>query len=287
MTAEEIKQQLSDANLNDQIVEQLVDKYQQMETELKHRAPTQVIATVEEFCEAFVHLLHIELGEPLNRGTDVTEFTQKTLAGEIATDAPSVVRTQFPHMLSAAHSTVRPRSTALAGHKEMRHYSDARAGVAIASWLLTELVRLYATTADHENTAAVASSLNNSAVPPEDRPLNELVRSRYAYDEQQLAEALNQTVYLVREDKTVATGPRFESYDKDQQVTALLLGQMAAYTRSYAETLGVKEEWLNKHIDGTVCTHPSALSFVVSDSEEGGYYIPGFNIEEAISFLEA
>lgn len=258
-----------------------------MQVGLEHGAPTQVTVTVEEFCRAFVHLLHIELGEPLNRETDVTEFTQRTLAGEIATDAPPVVRMQFPHMLSAALSTARPRSTALSGPKERGHYSDAKVGTEIASWLLTELVRLYATTADNKSTAAVASSLSDSAVPPDGCPLNELVRSRYVYDEQQVAEALDQTVYLVREDESIATGPQFESYNKDQQITALLLGQMAAYTHSYAETPGVEKKWLDEHIDGAVGTHPSTLSFVVSDSQEGGFYIPGFNIEEAIAFLEA
>jgi len=49
----------------------------------------------------------------------------------------------------------------------------------------------------------------------------------------------------------------------------------------------VEKGWLDEHVDRAVGTRPSALSFVVSDSDEDGYYISGFNIEEAVVFLEA
>ena len=42
-----------------------------MEAELERGEHTQVTTTVEEFCKAFVHLIHIEIGEPLKRDIDV------------------------------------------------------------------------------------------------------------------------------------------------------------------------------------------------------------------------
>lgn len=286
MTLEEISDLLLDTDLNSQSVEQLVRKYQQMEAELERGEHTQVTTTVEEFCKAFVHLINIELGEPLERDTDVEEFTQKALSGEVATEAPSTVRVYIPHMLSAAVDTTRPRDTASVGLEDTLRYSDARVGVAISSWLLTELVRLYATTDDLEETAEVSLLINELTTPVEENPLDDLVQSRYAYDEQQLAEALGQVVHIVREDKDVVKGAQFASYNRDQRITALLLGRLAAYTQGYSDTVGVEESWVSDRVEFRVTNRFENLPFVFADAEEGGYYIPGFRVEEAIGFLD-
>jgi hypothetical protein len=286
MTGARVETLLLDTDLHAQSAEQLVTKYRQMEQELEQGSYTQVISTVNEFCKTFVHLINIELGEPLERDTDVEEFTKKTLNGEIAENASSTVREYIPHMLSAAVDTTRPRDTASVGLEDTLTYSDARVGVAISSWLLNELVRLYTTADDLDETTEINLLINELATPVDENPLDELVHSRYEFDEQQLAEAVNQAVHIVREDEEVVKGAQFDSYNRDEEITALLLGRLAAYTQDYSEQLGVEESWIDDRVSFNTANRIQNLSFVFSDSEEGGYYIPGFRVEEAVEFLD-
>ena len=66
----------------------------------------------------------------------------------------------------------------------------------------------------------------------------------------------------------------------------LLLGRLAAYTQNYSEQLGVEECWIDDRVSFNTGNRIERLSFVFSDSEEGGYYIPGFRVEEAVEFLD-
>ena len=134
---------LSETGLHHKSVHRLVEAYEMMETHLQRGEYTQATDQVETFCQVYVHVLNIELGEPLERDTDVREFVAKSRNDVIANDAPVSVQEFVPDMLNAAINAARSRDTGPIGLKTSINRSDARVGVSISSWLVVELVRLH------------------------------------------------------------------------------------------------------------------------------------------------
>ena len=231
------------------------------------------------------HDLNIELGQPLERDTDVQEFVTKSRNGEIVGDAPAGVREYIPDMLSAAIDTARPRDTRSMELGESTNRSDARVGVSIASWVVVELVRLYLSEDEFEDDD-IESLVTELVTPIEEQPLHELVHSRYEFDEQLLARELNDIVYLVSETEEIAKGPDFPSENQEKKIVALLLGRVAAYNLGFSETLGAEKSWIDGRMEGVTSSGAlDRISFVFNDTDEGGYYIPGFRVGDALDFL--
>jgi hypothetical protein len=244
---------LSKAGLHHESIQQLVETYDMMESHLERGEYTRATEQVETFCKVYVHVLNIELGEPLERDTDVQEFVTKSRNGEIAGDAPASVREFIPDMLNSAIDTARPRDTGAIGIGESINRSDARVGVSIASWLVVELVRLYIAEDEFEDANEIESLITEVVRPIKERPLNDLVRSRYEFDERLPARELTDIVYLVHENEQVVKGPNFPN-DQKKKITALLLGRVAAYNLGFSETLGAEGSWINDHIGGVAST---------------------------------
>jgi len=285
MNSQKLAEVLSETGLHHKSVHQLVETYGMMETHLQRGEYTQATDQVETFCQVYVHVLNIELGEPLEQDTDVREFVTKSRNDIIANDAPVRVQEFIPDMLNAAINTARPRDTGPIGLKTSINRSDARVGVSIASWLVVELVRLYLSE-DEFNDDDIESLVAELVTPIEEQPLHDLVHSRYEFDEQLLARELNDIVYLVSETEEIAKGPNFPSNNQGKKVVALLLGRVAAYNLGFSETLGAEKSWIDDRIEGV--TSPGTLdriSFVFNDTDEGGFYIPGFRVGDALDSL--
>lgn len=286
MTVQQLVEVLSGSGLHHESVEELIEQYEQMESCLERGEYSQVTDHVEAFCQAYVHLLHIESGEPLERDPNVAEFVEKALAKEIGSEASASVQGSIPQMLNAAVETDRA-PTGARGLEESINHSDARVGVGISSWLLVELVRLYTVSDEFEESVELEGLISELSSPPEEEPLADLVRSRYEFDEQRLARELDGVVHIVQEDKQVVKGSNFPS-TKDKEITALLLGQLAAYKQGYYEMLGVDKSWVSDRARSSIVTQNiESLAFVFKDDEEGGYYIPGYRVDEALNKLTA
>lgn len=284
MSVQQLVGVLVDAELHHESVEKLVEQYERMEDCLERGEYTQVTNHVDAFSQAFVHLLHIELGQPLERDPNVALFAEKALSGEIDLGELASVQQSIPYMLTAAVETDRAPTGARELGESVNH-SDARVGVAISSWLLVELVRLYTTSDDFDDIEEIEELISELSSPPEENPLHELVRSRYEFDEQRLVDELDGVIHIDRENEEVVRGSEFPN-NRDRQITALLLGRLAAYKHGYCDSLGVDKEWIDNRVGSTVAPgNIQALSFVFEDSEEGGYYIPGYRVEEGISKL--
>lgn len=285
MNSQKLAEVLSETGLHHKSVHRLVETYGMMETHLQRGEYTQATDQVETFCQVYVHVLNIELGEPLEQDTDVREFVTKSRNDIIANDAPVRVQEFIPDMLNAAINTARPRDTGPIGLKTSINRSDARVGVSIASWLVVELVRLYLSE-DEFNDDDIESLVAELVTPIEEQPLHDLVHSRYEFDEQLLARELNDIVYLVSETEEIAKGPNFPSNNQGKKVVALLLGRVAAYNLGFSETLGAEKSWIDDRIEGVTSSGTlDSISFVFNDTDEGGFYIPGFRVGDALDSL--
>ncbi|WP_152422440.1 hypothetical protein [Halorubrum californiense] len=285
MNPRQLAEVLSETGLHHESVQRLVQTYETLETHLERGEYTQATDQVETFCQAYVHILNIELGEPLERDTDVREFVAKSRNDVIANDAPASVQEFIPDMLNAAINTARARDTGPIGLNTSINRSDARVGVSIASWLVVELVRLYLSEDEFED-HEIESLITELVTPIKEQPLHDLVRSRYEFDEQLLARELAEIVYLVPETEEIAKGQHFPSENQEKKITALLLGRVAACNLGFSETLGVERSWINDRIEGVASQGTlDSIPFVFKDTDEGGYYIPGFRVGDALDFL--
>ena len=287
MEPRQLVEMLSETELYDDAVSELIDRFITMESHLERGDFTQVTEHVEEFCKAYVHLLNIELGEPLEEDTDVDAFIRRSRHGEIETTETTSVEKSVPDMLSAAVGTLRQRAAGTSELEDSIDRSDARVVSAISAWLIIELVRLYAEEDTFNEIENIESLIEERVADTKEQPSADLVRSRYEFDSSRLNQKLDGVVFIERESKDVVPGPKFPN-SRGGKITALLLGRIESYDREFCEELGVKKSWIGKRIDQTVTPVVlDDLDFVFKNSDDGGYYIPGFRVEEALEFLES
>ena len=286
MEPRQLVEMLSETKLYDDAVTELVDRFTAMESHLERGDFTQVTEQVEDFCKAYVHLLNIELGEPLEEDTDVDAFVRKSRHGEIETSKTTSVEKSIPDMLSAAVGTLRQRAAGSSDLEGSIDRADARVVSAISAWLIVELVRLYAEEDTFDEAENMGSLIEEQVADTKKRPSPDLVRSRYEFDSSRLNQELDGVVFIERESKEIVPGSNFPN-KRDDQITALLLARMASYDREFCEELGVDKTWIDNQVDQTVSPAVlDSLSFVFKNSDDGGYYVPGFRVEEALEFLE-
>ena len=278
---------LSETELHTEAVGKLVDRYTAMESHLERGNFTHATEQVERFCKAYVHLLNIELGEPLEKDTDVDAFIRKSRHDEIETSAVTSVTENIPDMLSAAVATLRQRAAESSELEASMNRADARVVAAISAWLITELVRLYAEVETFDEIKNMDSLIEEQIAATEEQQSPDLVRSRYEFDSNLLNRKLDGVVYIVRESKAIAPGPQFPD-DQEEQITALLLARLVAYDMEFCEEPGVNKSWLEEQGDHSVTPYQlQRLDFVFENADEGGYYIPGFRVEEALEYLDS
>jgi len=281
MEPRQLVEMLSETELHSEAVGKLVDRYTAMESHLERGEFTQVTEQIEPFCKAYVHLLNIELGKPLEKDTDVDAFIQKSRHDEIEIS----VGENIPDILSAAVATLRQRNADPSELEESMDQADARVMTAISAWLIVELVRLYAEVDTFDEAENMDSLIEERVAATKEQQSPDLVRSRYEFDSNRLNQELDGMVYIVRENKEIAPGPEFPD-KRGEQITTLLLARMVAYNREFCEDPGVDKSWLEERGDRSVNPHHlEKLDFVFENSDEGGYYIPGFRIEEALEYL--
>lgn len=286
MKPRQLVEMLSETELHSDAVSKLMDRYTAMESHLERGEFTQVTGQVDDFCKAYVHLLNIELREPLEDDTDVDAFVQKSRRDEIETAAPTSVEESIPDIVSAAVATLRQRAAESSDLERSMDRTDARVVAATSAWLIVELVRLYAEVGAFDEAENMDSLIEEQVAAIEGQSSPELVRSRYEFNSSRLNQELDGTVYIVRENKKIVPGPEFPSARYDQ-ITAFLLGRMAAYDMNLCEKPGVDPSWFDDQAGRSVtASHLNSLDFVFKNSDEGGYYIPGFRVEEALEYID-
>ena len=231
--------------------------------------------------------MNIELGEPLERDTEVDEFVRKSRHNEIEVNTPRSIKENIPDMLIAAISTLRQRAAGSSDLEVSVNRADARVVSAISAWLIVELVRLYAEVESFDEAEDIDSLIAEEVADPGEQPPSDLVRSRYAFDSAQLSQELAGVVYIERESRGIVPGPEFPN-TREYQIIALLLGRMAAYDEGFCEDPGVNKSWFDNWVNTAgIQSEIAHLDFIFENSDEGGYYIPGFRLEEALEYLNA
>ncbi|NLV08190.1 hypothetical protein GOC83_18875 [Haloarcula rubripromontorii] len=122
-------------------------------------------------------------------------------------------------------------------------------------------------------------------------PLEDLYVSKDEVDFEQLRDGLSGVVQIIKETGEPRPQSDFEGLSNKQQFVALMLYRRAAVELGHLDKdeAGASSGWFNEYIDvdsSRFSHYSSDLDFVENDSERGGYYIPGFDIGEAIDGIE-
>lgn len=122
-------------------------------------------------------------------------------------------------------------------------------------------------------------------------PLDDLYVSKDEVDLKQLRDGLEGVIRIIKETGEPRPQDKFKDYSNKQKFVALMLYRQAAVELGHLkeEEVGASSGWLNEYIDvdkSAFSRYSSDFTFVENDSDRGGYYIPGFDIGEAIDELE-
>jgi hypothetical protein len=284
---EEVESLLVDSGLRKKAVEVLLEEFAAMQRRFREKEYAEVGVHMGRFCEAMIKILRVEAGFELKARPSVSNFAHE-LRDDGGGNVPEGVQYGISDMLLTAYRIRNERDTVHIDLENPVRRSDARTGVTVCSWMLVELIRGYAIDGDTEDIEEIGQLIDRITESTEENPLERLRQSRYEFDERRVADALEGLINI-DEDETVAPGQCLTQIDIKAQITAVLLGQLAAYKHG-ADNAGKGKKWISENTDVSellVSSKIKDMQYVFEDDSEGGYYIPGFRVDEAVSLIES
>jgi len=122
-------------------------------------------------------------------------------------------------------------------------------------------------------------------------PLEDLYVSKDEVDLEQLRDGLNGVIQIIKETGEPRPQSGFQDLSNKQQFVALLLYRRAAAELGHHEDteVGAQSSWFTEYIDvddSRIRQYRGEFEFVENDSDRGGYYIPGFDLDSAIDKID-
>jgi len=289
MSLDKIEQELLDGNCHEESVDRILDHYQSMQTRLKEGEYDEAGSHIGNFCENVVNLLRDQMGRSVQERPKVGAFIQSTTDGKYGGSEPDSIRLQVPRTLRAAYDIRNNRDSVHTYLEVPVNHADTQAGVAMCSWMLAEIVRVYGSSDDVDDMETVGDLIEEISEPVQDgNPLEGLMTTSTDFDRESLLSGLNGTVLIV--DHEVRPDQSFTNLSTSDQIISLLLGRRAAVDLDELEDAGATREWLSQFVEVTgerVRQIVTERDFVRNEPDAGGYHIPGYRVEEALKHLSS
>ncbi len=235
-----------------------------------------------------VNILLDQMGEGIQDHPAVDDFINDCLNGQIGLNEVDSIRLQIPRTIRAAYDIRNNRDSVHVNLRVPVNYADTQAGIAMCSWMLAEVLRVYGDGDHTDDMEEVGDLIEELSAPVSDgNPLTELETSRDDFDRQAVLEVLEGRVQVFGED--IRPGAEFEDLATDERIIVLMLGRLAATDLENIENQGASSGWYSEPADVSdtrVRQIANDLSFVSNSNQAGGYHIPGFRADEAIAYLE-
>jgi hypothetical protein len=287
MRYDHIQKLLTEAGLREKAVKKMLEEHNQMRRRFQKGEYAEVAVNIGRFSEAVVHILQVELGS--NMSKSVRQFAADCLHGELAEHESTAIKQHIPNLLHTAQDIRNERDAVHIDLEREVSHSDARLGIALTSSMLVELIHEYVPDQDEVDLEEVSQVIEEISTPVEENPLETLIASRYEFDRDRLSRHLEGVIAVVEEEEDVKPGPEFADLSSSKpQTVALLLGRLAAHDLGYLEQVGAKKRWFTDRAtnsENLIENQLDSLHFVEKDLTIGGYYIPGYQAEEAIKIL--
>jgi hypothetical protein len=288
MTNDEVSGLLVNAGLQEGAVDKLLDEYEEMQSRFKREKYAEIGINIGHFCEAIVHILRVEIdSEP--KSETVREFTQECIRGDFAEDYSEAVNQHIPNMLNTAYDIRSNRDAAHMNLETPVNRADARLGIALCSSMLIEIIREFVAEGDREDINKISKIIEEISDTVDQNPLDTIVKSRYEFNEGEMAETLEDKITIVKEANEVEPGPDFFELSDRNQIVALALGRLAAYNREIIEEhrIAQRKDWFSERVDATSGSCNTMLREIDCIKERNGnqYYIPGYQVPKATEKL--
>lgn len=287
MSLEMVRQELLDGGLHEESVERLLDHYQSMQTRLQEGEYDEAGTHIGNFCENMVNIVLDIMGESVQTRPSVGTFVNECTSGKYGTDEPPSVRIQIPNTVRAAYDIRNNRDSVHVNLQVPVNHADTQAGIAMCSWMLAEILRVYGASSATDNMEDVGALIEELAEPVSDGdPLAELEKTGSEVDRRAVADALSG--YIQIRDGQVRPDRSFTDLESQDQVIVLLLGRWVASDLGHLDSVDAKPSWLGKYTTVTGERDrqiAEELDFVEKSDASGGYSIPSYRIGEATDQL--
>lgn len=289
MSLEKVRQELIEGGLHQQSVERLLEHYQSMQKRIKEGEYDEAGTHIGNFCENMVNILRDQMGESVQPRPSVGTFVNDCTSGNIGNSEPNNIRLQIPRTLRAAYDIRNNRDSVHVNLKVSVNLADTQAGIAMCSWMLAEILRVYGASEDTDDMTMVGTLIEELSEPVTDgNPLKELETSHDDFDRDSVVRVLDGVVQIA--DGDVQPDSEFAPLNTTHQVITLLLGRRAATDLGHLGDAGAPASWLSEFADVTdsrIRQITNDLDFVQNGADTGGYQIPGYRVQEALDCLEA
>jgi hypothetical protein len=286
MSMKKIRHDLLDGGLHKESVDRLLDHYQSMQTRLQEGEYDEAGTHIGNFCENMVNILLHAMGESIQQTPSLGTFVDDCLDGRIGLSEPDSVRLQIPRTIRAAYDIRSNRDSVHVNLQTPVNHADTQTGIAMCSWMLAEVLRVYGD--DTDDMEEIADLIEELAEPVSDgNPLSRLESSHEDFDRHSVAETLHELVLIAEDD--VQSGPELSTLSGKNQVIAILAGRRAADDLDHLEQVGVNRRWISERVgvgDERVRQIVQKLELIQDDSDVGGFHIPGFRIQEAMDSIK-
>lgn len=290
MSLEKVREELLDGGLHEQSVKRLLDHYQSMQTRMREGEYDEAGTHIGNFCENMVNVLRDQMGEPVESRPNVGKFVNECTSGKFGTTELDSIRLQIPNMLRAAYDIRNNRDSVHVNLQVPVNHADTQTGIAMCSWMLAEVLRVYGTSTNTNGMEEVGELIDELAQPITDgNPLEKLETSSEGFDRHELAETIGGYIQVLQDDGKVCPDQAFTVLSTKEQVIALLLGRRAAEDLGHIEEVGVQTRWISEFVDVSdtrVRQITKEVESIHKDDNSGGYHIPGFRIQEAVNRLK-
>ncbi|CAI50783.1 uncharacterized protein NP_6006A (plasmid) [Natronomonas pharaonis DSM 2160] len=287
MSVERVREELLAGGLHKESLERLLDHYESMSNRFSEGEFAEAGTHIGNFCENMVNILLDQMGEEVQKRPNVDYFVNKCLSNGIGNDEPDSVRLQIPRVIRAAYDIRNNRDSVHVNLKVPVNRADTQAGIAMCSWMLAEILRVYGNGTD--NMGEIAGLIDEISEPADDKnPLEDLAQSPDEFDRQALADQLSGVVQITEGTVHPITGSDYEELSTTGQVIVLLLGHRAAVDISYVENAGASVPDLSEETDVSderVRQIIRDFGFIQAGNASGEYMIPGHRVGEALKQL--
>lgn len=287
MSVEQIREELLDGGLHEESVDRLLDRYESMQSRFSQGKFDEAGTHIGNFCENMVNILRDQMGEGVEPRPSVGTFVDHCLSNNMGTNEPDSIRLQIPRMLRAAYDIRNNRDSVHVNLRVPVNRADTQAGIAICSWMLAEILRVFGDGTDDMDTIGVL--ITEISEPVTDRnPLDALAQNPGEFDREALLEVLDGMVRIAGTEVHPITGTVFESLPTTDQVVVLLLGRRAAADIGNIDDAGARVSWISDLIhvtDERVRQIIREFGFIQAGNSDGEYEIPGHRVSEALGRL--
>lgn len=258
MSVDFVRNQLLDAGLHEESVNDLINHYQDMRFHLSNENYIEAGAHVGNFCENLANIILAETGEGVDPHIQVGKFIDKILNGHYEKNGLEYeVYTTIPRTMRVAYDLRNNRDSVHVNLEVEVNHSDTQTAVRLCTWMLSELVRIYG---DKDHLDEVAELIEGLAAPMtpyiDDYNGKRLVMHRELELEEELLVHLHATGRETDADKLTEWIMGADGHKVKSKLGNMKQARKVHYEDGMAKItpLGVEEaeEIIDEHFDGEI-----------------------------------